>query len=165
MTETHLDCHVVYNAHWRSLGTCVFCWKQHPTPQTSRGLPGSLTDDQCRSNGTNSNSKWRHTEWKLVWERGTHVNREEMAVPEEVKEFNKQVCSEYPGFVYVFTYSSLLILPILSVISTNFQTGHHLLLNTSSSCYLAIVLLVRVLPRLVAQETWFHVYGTKRAIT
>ena len=36
------------------------------------------------------------------------VNREKMAVPEEVKEFNKQVCSDFLGFVYVFMCSSYL---------------------------------------------------------
>lgn len=39
------------------------------------------------------------TEWELVWERAIHVNREKMAVPEEVKEFNKQVCSDFPVFL------------------------------------------------------------------
>ena len=36
------------------------------------------------------------------------VNQVKMAVPEEVKEFNKQVCSDFPGFVYVFMCSSYL---------------------------------------------------------
>ena len=40
------------------------------------------------------------------------MNREKMAVPEEVKEFNKQVCSDFPGVLYVFTCISLLILSI-----------------------------------------------------
>lgn len=53
----------------------------------------------------------------------THVNREEMAVPEEVKEFNKQVCSDYPGVVYVFVCSLLFIFPILSILVGDFQIG------------------------------------------
>ena len=47
------------------------------------------------------------------------MNREKMAVPEEVKEFNKQVCSDFPGFLYVFTCISLLIC-LLKHFSTEF---------------------------------------------
>ena len=49
------------------------------------------------------------------------MNREKMAVPEEVKEFNKQVCSDFPVFLYVFMCSSLLILSIKNIFRLIFR--------------------------------------------
>ena len=44
-----------------------------------------------------------------------------MAVPEEVKEFNKQVCSDFPVFLYVFTCISLLIVSIKNIFRRSFR--------------------------------------------
>ena len=59
-----------------------------------------------------------------------------MAVPEEVKEFNKQVCSDYPKVKYVFVCGLLLIFSILSIVVAAFQIsrtfGSFLLTATKS---------------------------------